>query len=240
MFPAPGGALGSCGISFAAAASFAGGRCGWRRRFRRRLRGLRRRRRRGSFLAFPRVLRRARRRLLLGNRRAVSREVLRMRERRRAQTHERVPRHQRRYDSRGGVRPAPRLAERFVSSSFRRSHRVERPVRLFEGDEGVPKLAETSRRARFLFSDRARHRLRARPRGALVQDARVGDVVGADEEIGVLEDVRRVVDERLETELEDVARHLIVVVVAPLELRGGDEEFPANTRRAARAHERLA
>ena len=57
MFPAPGGALGSCGISFAAAASFAGGRCGWRRRFRRRLRGLRRRRRRRSFLAFPHVLR---------------------------------------------------------------------------------------------------------------------------------------------------------------------------------------
>ena len=127
MFPAPGGALGSCGISFAAAASLAG------RWVASAVSAAPSRASPAAAAVSPRsptYCGGAQRRLLLGNRRAVSREVLRMRERRRAQTHERVPRHQSRYDSRGGVRPAPGLAERFVSSSFRRaaSRRATRAI----------------------------------------------------------------------------------------------------------------
>ena len=80
------------------------------------------------------------------------------------------------------------------------------------------------------------------PSRARTGRARVGDVVQPDEKFGVRLDVRRVADTLFQTQLEDVARGLVVSVVAPLQLRRARIHLGALAEpgRLARAHERLA
>ena len=116
-------------------------------------------------------------------------------------------------------------------------------MRVLKGDEHVPELL--LRRGFTLLirsaqSRGGRGRLPRRRRRAFKENPRVGHVVATDEKIGILRHVRRLGDERLEAELEDVPGHLVVLIVAPLQQCRGDEGLPAFSRRFAHAHESLS